>query len=59
MLSKEQQNKIEKRRQEYEKELNEKIKGEKVPPQDDKSSVKPTRKPIKIKNDETAYEKYI
>ena len=59
MLSKEQQNKIEKRRQEYEKELNEKIKGEKVPPQDDKSSVKPTRKPIKIKNHETAYEKYI
>ena len=42
MLSKEQQNKIEKRRQEYEKELNEKIKGEKVPPQEDKSSVKPT-----------------
>ena len=62
MASKEQQNTIEKRRQEYEKELNKKIKGEKekkVPPQDDKSSAEPTRKPIKIKNHETAYEKYI
>ena len=62
MSSKEQQNTIEKRRQEYEKELNKKIKGEKekkVPPQDDKSSAEPTRKPIKIKNHETAYEKYI
>ena len=62
MSSKEQQNTIEKRRQEYEKELNKKIKGEKekkVPPQDDKSSAEPTRKPIKIKNNETAYEKYI
>ena len=62
MASKEQQNTIEKRRQEYEKELNKKIKGEKekkVPPQDDKSSAEPTRKPIKIKNNETAYEKYI
>jgi len=59
MSSKEQQNTIEKRKQEYEKELNKKIKGEKVPPQDDKSSAQPTRKPIKIKNDETAYEKYI
>ena len=59
MLSKEQQKKIEKRKQEYEKKLNKKIKGEKVPPQDDKSSAQPTRKPIQIKNDETAYEKYI
>ena len=62
MSSKEQQNAIEKRKQEYEKELNKKIKGEKekkVPPQDDKSSAEPTRKPIKIKNHETAYEKYI
>ena len=59
MSSKEQQNTIEKRKQEYEKELNKKIKGEKVPPQDDKSSAEPTRKPIKIKNHETAYEKYI
>ena len=59
MLSKEQQNKIEKRTQDYEKELNKKIKGEKVPSQDDKSSAQTTRKHIKIKNDETAYEKYI
>ena len=59
MLSKEQHKKIEKRKQEYEKKLNKKIKGEKVPPQDDKSSAEPIRKPIQIKNDETAYEKYI
>ena len=59
MASKNLEKIIEKRKQEYEKELNKKIKGEKVPPQDDKSSVKPTRKPIKIKNHETAYEKYI
>jgi len=60
MLSKEQQKKIiEKRRQDYEKELNKIIKGEKVPSQDDKSSAQTTRKPIKIKNHETAYEKYI
>ena len=59
MASKNLEKIIEKRKQEYEKELNKKIKGEKVPPQDDKSSAQPTRKPIKIKNDETAYEKYI
>ena len=62
MLSKEQQNKIEKRKQEYEKILNKKIKGEKekkVKPRVHKSTVKSIRKPIQIKNDETEYEKYI
>ena len=59
MESNEVKNIIEKKRKDYEKELNKKIKGEKVPPQDDKSSVKPTRKPIKIKNYPTAYEESI
>ena len=49
MASKNLEKIIEKKRQDYEKELNKKIKGEKVPPQDDKSSAQPTRKPIKIK----------